>query len=578
MVNGAIHLAQDWDVANSVGRLLGLGEPRLDWRADFSKVNLTRLTVAQVRAVADWLAGTWFSNSDDEAFFQFLKDIVDGLDESDVAKLLGFMASSPSIWEGRYDKDNWGQLRGPTPALSRLVLPALTVRAPQHLATVMLDELCALSVVKNHHEPWLLRAWFRVMMRHPVTPLDAALDAGLALAASEYEARILVGLAKDDDARSLVPLGTGESAGFRALALGRVAAKESDPRVTASLLSDLDRLFRDSPVEAMEALPWELAAKKTERWSREEDIVAGTARLYSLVDQRVRRELDRLRSRNIPGLLGRRIDGFCLECEDSGTSDLGNAVSWWSDTRNRRSPTPLVAPAATWLENQPLETALRDACRCAAARMADTESLYEEHLTGSLLAELRSQLNMEAKTLAGTAPALRIDYQTTTKAQEKQHGPDLAIILNVNVARIRTSRVHFVQIKTAKHSTVGDPRWNIPTDQLHSLTATDPSATYWLLCDKPEARVLCLPAAVIQGLAAAKGREGARSVTLTYRDVRSAAIDLGSLMCDLVIGLWLGMSRQSDVASFLDERSSLTPARIMAITVGEWAEWQSLPQ
>ncbi len=136
---------------------------------------------------------------------------------------------------------------------------------------------------------------------------------------------------------------------------------------------------------------------------------------------------------------------------------------------------------------------------------------------------------------------------------------------------LQARRAHLVQIKRSvdMQDVAQPPRWRIDLKQLRALPRLDQSAIYWLVSPRPSSQVVCVPASLILAIADARAKEDQEELTVQFRDVRSAAIDLGQFLCDLLIGMWIG-SAAAEVLRVADGTKAATrPAHLLSVSLRE---------
>lgn len=290
------------------------------------------------------------------------------------------------------------------------------------------------------------------------------------------------------------------------------------------------------------------------------------AELKRIASDETRRE-----SASALGLLHLVQDGFETPGEDF--------ARWASDSSSFLLPSRLSAPSSVWLNDASLENMLRSAVDAAAEELRMASFAKEDVATGALLGSLRRNLESFVQRGGGASHpgALCLKSVTTPsngRAGEIVNGADLALLLEIDVpGRMKSTRAHLVQVKRTKADGRGSPRWHIDVAQLKKLLSFDPTATYWLLSDEPRNRVLCVPASLL--VARARATLGDRfdldgmSLAVAYESViGSAAIPLGQLVVDLVIGLWAGSEMQAAIDVAQGRNTSYTPEGMLHLTIG----------
>ena len=259
----------------------------------------------------------------------------------------------------------------------------------------------------------------------------------------------------------------------------------------------------------------------------------------------------------------------------------GDLSRWASDNSTFLIPTRLSAPSSVWTDDATLENAIRSAVDAATEDLRTSSLAKEDLITGALVTLLRVRL----ESLVGrssTRPDHRgldltsVTTPSTGKGGEKINGADLAILLTVDVPdELNAERAHLVQVKrppvTKRDST--PPRWSIDTEQLENILEHDPTATYWLVTEIPTRRILCVPASYLEARAKARpiGRYGQKGdlLALGYDpSLSSAAIPLGQLLVDLVIGMWVGSTSQKAIAVAKGTKTKYRPEVLLHLRIG----------
>jgi len=311
------------------------------------------------------------------------------------------------------------------------------------------------------------------------------------------------------------------------------------------------------------ALPWLLAVCKP---------TIDNLIIHHVVENEIlQKALAEIGKEDIP-ILATRAKDVLLRATGVDDGKTYEVISWWSDKLRGWNPTNLDAPRSTWIGNSQLEFLLRDIGRRASEKLLDVESAGEEILTGSLLANLVNESEFYRNSLPTAIPTLSLDYKSLNRPQEKKHGADLAIRVKISCDDVIATRVHFVQIKKMGANSKGYPSWRIDIPQLGKLMETEQTSTYWLFSNQPGAKVLCVPAGLVR--ANARRQLSQQTTAISYANVRTAAIDLGNLLCDLVIGMWIGIDlaeddfcNKVDTFDFIKERYK--PSNILTISVGK---------
>ncbi|MFD3400091.1 hypothetical protein ACFWUU_05430 [Kribbella sp. NPDC058693] len=249
------------------------------------------------------------------------------------------------------------------------------------------------------------------------------------------------------------------------------------------------------------------------------------------------------------------------------------------DGRRDVYPRPLAAPAATWLADPDLEEIIRGAAGVAISEfrpIAESQGgAEEEGLTSALLASLRTAFKEVARTLQvttnrrTTAPGVRLSQRVVSKKEESRLRADVCVLVSVELAgdlKIRFGDL--VQVKKsglfanrgAHHET-----WRIDVQQLRELLKLSGTAVYWLI--RSDGDVLVVPGKVLLGIVAETAQPEATSRTIRYSEIRHAAVGLGSYLCDLLMGMWLGTADSAMICT-LDGTDALTsPLAILEVAV-----------
>jgi hypothetical protein len=233
---------------------------------------------------------------------------------------------------------------------------------------------------------------------------------------------------------------------------------------------------------------------------------------------------------------------------------LLNVLSASVDARRADFPRPLSAPSSTWLADHGLEDLVRGATRRAVAEFAsamhDLGAAEEEHLTATLLAGLAGEFTaLPARTrLAGVAsPHLRVGHRTVTKKEERAHGADIGVVVDVRVpGRLHLRTGDLIQVKKSAALMPGragrEDSWPVKRRQLHDLLEHSASSVYWLI--RGNGDVLVVPAKFLAAVEGATARPSAQQFTVGYTAIRHTAVTMEQYLPDLVVGLWLGSSSE----------------------------------
>lgn len=333
-------------------------------------------------------------------------------------------------------------------------------------------------------------------------------------------------------------------------------------QVLVSLINSFNTICERKTENIAFALPWLIALG-----TRAIDNLIIYQALNNTMMQTTLQELCNI---EIP-ILATRAHDILLRVNGAEVGSVNNVISWWGDKVRAWSPLSLDAPRTTWIGNSNLENLLRDIGRSATEKLPDVDSASEEILTGYLLSNLVNEARPYNDGLKGIAPVLKIDYKALNRPQEKERGADLIIRVKINCSGVTATRIHFVQVKKMNTTEKGYSSWQVDIPQLCNLIKSETSATYWVLNNQAKAKVLCLPAGLVKAYSQEKFTQ--QTTTLSYLNVRAASIDLGNLLCDLVIGMWIGFDidedvcdNKSDIDAFIKEKYN--PQNILTIDVG----------
>jgi hypothetical protein len=248
-------------------------------------------------------------------------------------------------------------------------------------------------------------------------------------------------------------------------------------------------------------------------------------------------------------------------------------------------PHPLSVMSATWLGSIGIEQAIANGVRRAATRFAaevrDQGGNVEEALTNSLIKEIGfefKQVKLRLRTLGSRrsrapSPVLSVRQRPVSKSiEEPVYGCDLAWLLRATVRdSYRATWVDLVQVKkskalqfqTKKKSALDS--WKIEVKQLNNILDWSATAVYWLIASDGE--VLVIPAKHLLGIKRGSAKSvSAKSFTIRYHQVRSAAIPLHQYLVDLLIGQWVGTTL-ADTVKFVQGNSRIRPRAVVEITI-----------
>jgi hypothetical protein len=108
-------------------------------------------------------------------------------------------------------------------------------------------------------------------------------------------------------------------------------------------------------------------------------------------------------------------------------------------------------------------------------------------------------------------------------------------------------------------------RWRITLKtQLDDLLRTSPTSCYWLVGAAGE--VLVVPAKLLLGIKRGRGALG-KTMNVSYREVRSAAIPLSQFILDVLAGAWIGSMDDGVVRVARGEDRGFRPREVFEITL-----------
>lgn len=242
-------------------------------------------------------------------------------------------------------------------------------------------------------------------------------------------------------------------------------------------------------------------------------------------------------------------------------------------------PSPLALRSSTWVGSDRLEKYLRDgvarACHKFAVDVPNQWKSQEEALTATLMTLLVEQfgesrkLSTYARSEAFGIPTLRLSQREISKsAEEPTYGCDLAFVVRARAQGIYAlDWAGLVQVKKTlagnENAAIADS-WKIEIAQLKTLIGKCASAVYFLICGHGE--VLVVPARHLLGYVAGSSKKGAKSRTVGYNEIRSAAIPLDQYLVDLLIGQWTGNASDA-IMTFIDGNSGLRPKHVVQVEI-----------
>ncbi len=239
-------------------------------------------------------------------------------------------------------------------------------------------------------------------------------------------------------------------------------------------------------------------------------------------------------------------------------------------------PHPLAVRGATWIADAAAESLLREGIDRATHRFAayfrDQGPVEEEAVTSHLLAELEIAFReTEARagklSAASGTPIGLVERRQVPKYEEKQIGCDLALLVRADVGKVfRATWAEFVQVKKPERRGARFvDQWRITLEtQLDDLLRTSPTSAYWLIGAAGE--VFVVPAKILLGVK--RGREArGKTMTVSYRLMRSAAIPLSQFILDLLAGAWIGSTDEATVRIARGEDRGFRPREVFEIRV-----------
>lgn len=263
---------------------------------------------------------------------------------------------------------------------------------------------------------------------------------------------------------------------------------------------------------------------------------------------------------------------------DQHTLALADSLAHYFDG-TPKFPSPLALRSATWLGSGRLEEYLRNgiarACFQFARHVSDNVGSLEEALTEHLLTEIDVQFRdgqmqaIASRSEAYGVPTLNLKRREISKgSEESDYGCDLAFLVRAEAQAVyQMTWAALVQVKKtlAKPGTSSADSWEIKVAQLETLLKTCASAAYFLICGSGE--VLVVPARHLLGFVQGKAQAGpAKSRTLGYNDVRSAAIPLEQYMVDLLVGQWTGSEAEATLA-FVNSNAAMQPRHVVELDI-----------
>lgn len=248
-------------------------------------------------------------------------------------------------------------------------------------------------------------------------------------------------------------------------------------------------------------------------------------------------------------------------------------------------PHPLTPVSATWLGSIGVEQAIANGVRRAknifAEEVRDQGADIEETLTKSLLKEIEFEFRrikprlklLGASGTKSSPPILSVCQRPVSKTTEEPvYGCDIAWLLNGTVqGRYRAEWVELIQVKKSsalQHKKIRKfhvDSWVINCKQLENILKLSATAAYWLIASVGE--VLVIPARHLEAVRRGTQKsDGAKTFTVGYHEVRSAAIPLEQYLVDLLIGQWVGTSSE-DVMQFVTGNLGIRPRVVIEVKI-----------
>lgn len=366
----------------------------------------------------------------------------------------------------------------------------------------------------------------------------------------------------------------------------QLADYRSSYRHTTEMLGAETRLLEfasRAPDEWAAALPWLLARAHLLRGAVESISVlvaehpSVTAVLESLVSSG---ESSTVRDR-ATGVLAM----------NSGLSSATEHLKWQIMTFAARQldgspafPHPLEPMSSTWLGSLSVEAELRRAVTTAEHEFREFfgshAGIEEEACTRNLLDNVhRSLTSLKGRTralsrTAGNAPLLTIGHRQVPKSEEASWGCDIAFVVKVALPSVIQAEIaEFVQVKKPEAPRKsGLEAWRITTKQLDDVLRLSDSSVYWLLGRFGE--VLVVPAKLLRALRVGRKHTTVGSFIAPYHEVRSAAIPLSQFLTDLLVGMWLGSTKEDALKAAGGADNRTVPRFIVTISINLQGEGQ----
>ncbi len=319
--------------------------------------------------------------------------------------------------------------------------------------------------------------------------------------------------------------------------------------------------------QTVEAITYQLASSNSE-------VMAALAKLTQHDDEAIR-------------LKARGLQSFFHDDPDANFEfprALADAAARYLDGMPM-FPHPLTPLSKTWLGAGDVETVIATgiarACNQFAQEVVDQGGDIEEALTKALIKELEfafrdSQPRIQL--FGKHPPILTAKQRPTSKSKEEPiYGCDLAWLITGNVkGHFEATWVDLVQVKKSlalqqsesnrNKKTTHTDSWKIDSEQLDTILRWSQTATYWLIAAKGE--VLVIPAKHLTAI-----RRGTKKLlpqktfTVGYHEVRSAAIPLAQYLTELLIGQWLGTTRDDVIEFAKGENTNCRPRIVIELQV-----------
>lgn len=275
-----------------------------------------------------------------------------------------------------------------------------------------------------------------------------------------------------------------------------------------------------------------------------------------------------------------------LDDPESGLArTLGDAAAHYMDG-TPIFPHPLAPVSATWLGSTGVERAIASGVKRASDRFAaevrDQGGDIEEALTKALVKEIEVEFRdvkprlklLGASGSRSPAPILSVRQRPASKTiEEPVYGCDIAWLVNGTVrGRYKATWVELVQVKKSSalqhhHKTrFRADSWRIDCKQLNNIIKWSATAAYWLIASAGE--VLVIPARHLEAVRRGTDKHiNAKTFTVGYHEVRSAAIPLEQYLADLLIGQWVGTSSEEVIRFAMSEDSNIRPRVVVEVTI-----------